>query len=340
VKLQDFPRYPFMFGPSPVHLLDRLTKHLGGATIWAKREDCNSGLAFGGNKLRKLEYLVPDALAQGADTLVSIGGVQSNHTRQVAAVAAKLGFKCRLVQEHWVDWDDPVYDRVGNILLSRIMGADVRLDPAGFDIGIRSSWEEALREVEEAGGTPYGIPAGASEHTLGGLGFANWAFEVAEQEQQLSVFFDTIIVCTVTGSTHAGMIAGFAALRESGDGRPRRVLGIDASATIEKTRDQVARIARSTAKLIELGRDLSDEEIILLEGWAGDFYGIPVESTMEAIRLSGSLEGMIIDPVYEGKSMAGLIDLVSSGEIPEDSTVLYAHLGGQPALNAYAGIFD
>ena len=197
-----------------------------------------------------------------------------------------------------------------------------------------------MREVEEAGGTPYGIPAGASEHPLGGLGFANWAFEVAEQEQQLGVFFDTIIVCTVTGSTHAGMIAGFAALPEGSQGRPRRVLGIDASATIEKTRDQVARIARNTAELIELGREVTDDEITLLEGWAGDLYGIPVDSTIEAIRLSGSLEGMIIDPVYEGKSMAGLIDLVTSREIPEDSTVLYAHLGGQPALNAYAGIFD
>jgi 1-aminocyclopropane-1-carboxylate deaminase len=166
------------------------------------------------------------------------------------------------------------------------------------------------------------------------------AFEVAEQERDLDVFFDTIIVCTVTGSTHAGMIAGFAALQERTQGHPRRVLGIDASATIEKTRDQVGRIARNTGKLIELERDLADGEIILMEGWSGDFYGTPVESTIEAIRLSASLEGMIIDPVYEGKSMAGLIDLVSSGEIPKESTVLYAHLGGQPALNAYAGIFD
>jgi 1-aminocyclopropane-1-carboxylate deaminase len=340
MSLDDFDRYPLLFGPSPVHRLDRLTAHLGGAQIWAKREDCNSGLAYGGNKTRKLEYIVPDVLASGADTLVSIGGYQSNHTRQVAAVAAKLGLKARLVQEKWVDWPDAVNDKVGNILLSRIMGADVRLDPAGFDIGIRNSWEDALREVEEAGGKPYGIPAGASEHPLGGLGFANWAFEVAEQEKQLGVFFDTIVVCTVTGSTHAGMIAGFAALQEVADDRPRRVLGIDASATLDKTRDQVARIARHTAELIELGRDLRDDEITVLEGWAGDYYGIPVKSTVEAIRLCGSLEGMIIDPVYEGKSMAGLIDLVSSGEIPNDSTVLYAHLGGQPALNAYSSVFD
>ena len=154
MSLADFPRYPVTFGPSPTHPLERLSRHLGGAQIWAKREDCNSGLAFGGNKTRKLEYIVPDALAQGADTLVSIGGVQSNHTRQVAAVAAKLGLKCRLIQERWVDWDDPVNDKVGNILLSRIMGADVRLDPSGFDIGIRTSWEQALHEVEEAGGRP------------------------------------------------------------------------------------------------------------------------------------------------------------------------------------------
>src|SRR6478672_2761919 len=339
MRLHEFPRHPLTFGPSPVHRLDRLTAHLGGAAVWAKREDVSSGLAYGGNKTRKLEYIVPDVIASGADTLVSIGGYQSNHTRQVAAVAAKLGLGCRLVQERWVDWDDPVNDKVGNILLSRIMGADVRLDDSGFDIGIRASWEDALREVEEAGGKPYGIPAGASEHPLGGLGFANWAHEVAEQERELGVFFDTIVVCTVTGSTHAGMIAGFAALEDAG-GRPRRVLGIDASATIDKTRDQVRRIAQHTADLIGVDRSLRDDEVTVLEGWAGDLYGIPVESTVEAIRLSGRLEGMIIDPVYEGKSMAGLVDLVTSREIPADSTVLYAHLGGQPALNAYSGIFD
>ncbi|MBK7612046.1 MAG: 1-aminocyclopropane-1-carboxylate deaminase [Actinomycetales bacterium] len=334
MKLHEFPRHPLTFGPSPVHPLNRLSDHLGGARIWAKREDVSSGLAYGGNKVRKLEYIVPDVLASGADTLVSIGGYQSNHTRQVAAVAAYLGLKCRLVQEKWVPWEDPVNDKVGNILLSRMMGADSRLDPHGFDIGIRDSWKEALAEVEAGGGTPYPIPAGASEHPLGGLGFANWAFEVAEQEKTLGVFFDTIVVCTVTGSTHAGMIAGFAALEDL-TGVRRRVIGIDASATIDKTRDQVARIARHTAELIELGRDLRDDEITVLEGWAGDLYGIPVDSTMEAIRLGAQFEAMITDPVYEGKSLAGLVDLVRSGDIPASSTVLYAHLGGQQAINAY-----
>ncbi len=334
MPLADFPRYPLLFGPSPVHPLERLTEHLGGARIWAKREDCNSGLAYGGNKTRKLEYIAPDVIAQGADTLVSIGGYQSNHTRQVAALAARMGLQAVLVQERWVDWPDCVNDRVGNIMLSRIMGAEVRLDPAGFGIGFKDSWNAALDDVRRRGGTPYGIPAGASDHRLGGLGFVGWADEVARQEDELGVFFDTIVVCSVTGSTHAGMVAGFA-----GQDRPRRVIGIDASAKIAETRAQVERIARSTADLIGLGRELRDEEITVLEGWAGDLYGVPVQSTLDAIRLTGRLEGMIIDPVYEGKSMAGLIDLVRDGDIAKDSTVLYAHLGGQPALNAYSALF-
>jgi 1-aminocyclopropane-1-carboxylate deaminase len=334
VALSEFPRYPLLFGPSPVHPMERLSEHLGGARIWAKREDCNSGLAFGGNKTRKLEYLVPDALAQGATHLVSIGGVQSNHTRQVAAVAAKVGLRARLVQESWVEWPDCVYDRVGNILLSRIMGAEVELVEAGFGIGFKQSWENALEQIHAEGGVPYAIPAGASDHRLGGLGFANWASEVERQEQQLGVFFDTIVVCTVTGSTHAGMIAGFA-----GHDRPRRVLGVDASAKIDETRTQVEKIARNTADLIGLGRDLREEEITVLEGWAGDHYGVPVASTLDAIRLTGSFEGVILDPVYEGKSMAALIDLVRGGGIAPDSNVLYAHLGGQPALNAYSAAF-
>jgi 1-aminocyclopropane-1-carboxylate deaminase len=336
--LADYPRSNLRFGPSPIQRLDRLTAHLGGATLWAKREDVNSGLAFGGNKVRKLEYLLADALAQGCDTLVSIGGVQSNHTRQVAAVAAHAGLGCVLVQEHWVDWPDVTYDRVGNILMSRLMGAEVRLHPAGFGIGFKESWEQALADVEARGGKPYAIPAGASDHPLGGHGFAGWAFEVAEQERELGVFFDTIIVCSVTGSTQAGMIAGFAVLEDAG-GRPRRVVGIDGSATVPETRAQVARIARRTAAAIGLERDLRDDEIILDDRYHAGTYGIPDATTLDAMRLAARLEGMITDPVYEGKSMAGLIDLVSRGEIEHSSNVLYAHLGGQPAINAYASLF-
>jgi 1-aminocyclopropane-1-carboxylate deaminase len=339
MSIESFARQPLLFGPSPVHRLERLTGHLGGAQIWAKREDCNSGIAFGGNKTRKLEYLVADALAKGCDTVVSIGGVQSNHTRQVAAVAASVGLQCVLVQESWVDWPDAVYDKVGNILLSRLAGADVRLVRAGFGIGFKESWEQALREVEERGGKPYAIPAGASDHELGGLGFARWAYEVVEQERELGAYFDTIVVCSVTGSTQAGMVAGFAALEQAG-ARPRRVLGVDASAKPEQTREQIDRIARRTARLIGVEDELGEDAVELDARYHAGVYGIPDEQTLDAMRLAARTEGMITDPVYEGKSMAALVDLVTRGEIAPDATVLYAHLGGQPALNGYSALFS
>ena len=333
--LEKFPRYPLTFGPTPIEKLERLSKHLGGAVeIFAKRDDCNSGLAFGGNKLRKLEYIVPDAIASGADTLVTIGGVQSNHTRQVAATAAKIGMKCRLVQESWVPFEDAVYDRVGNIMMSRVMGAEIELVNEGFDIGIRESWERALKDVEAKGGKPYAIPAGASVHRLGGLGYVGFAEEVRAQEKELGFSFDYIVVCTVTGSTHAGMLVGFAE-----DGRQQHVIGIDASCTPHKTRAQVLDIARNTAGLIGLGRDIAADDVVLKEDYAYPVYGVPSAETNEAIRLAARLEGMMTDPVYEGKSMQGLIDLVRKGFFPVGSKVLYAHLGGVPAINAYSYIY-
>ena len=334
-QLASFPRIPLLYGPSPLERWDRLTKDLGGKVeIWAKREDLNSGIAYGGNKTRKLEYLVADALEQGCDTLVSIGGVQSNHTRQVAAVAAKLGLKAVLVQEHWVDWDEVNYEKTGNILLSRILGADVRLDDAGFDIGFRESWQQAIDDVVASGGRPYPIPAGASDHPLGGHGFAGWAFEVEDQEKDLGITFDATIVCSVTGSTQGGMIAGFAH-----SDRASSVIGIDASATVEKTRDQITRIASRTADAIGLGRELRDDEVVLLDRWHDGIYGVAGPRTIEAIKHLARTEGVISDPVYEGKSIAALIDLVREGYFPEGSRILYAHLGGQPAVNAYTTAF-
>ena len=333
--LERFERYPLTFGPTPIEKLGRLSEHLGGRVeIYAKREDCNSGLAFGGNKIRKLEYIVPDAIASNADTLVTIGGVQSNHTRQVAAVAAKLGMKCRLVQESWVPFPDAVYDRVGNILMSRVMGAEIELVDEGFDIGIRESWERALEDVKAKGGKPYAIPAGASVHKYGSLGYVGFAEEVRAQEAALGFAFDYIVVCTVTGSTHAGMLVGFAR-----DGRADTVIGIDASGTVERTRAQVLDIARKTADLVALGRDIADDELVLLTDYAYPAYGVPSAETNEAIRLAARLEGMMTDPVYEGKSMQGLIDLVRKGFFPEGAKVLYAHLGGVPAINGYSYVY-
>ncbi len=333
--LDDFERYPLTFGPTPIEKLARLSAHLGGnIELYAKREDCNSGLAFGGNKVRKLEYIVPDAIASGADTLVTIGGVQSNHTRQVAAVAAKIGMKCRLVQESWVPFQDAVYDRVGNILLSRVLGAEIELIDEGFDIGIRESWEAALEDVKDKGGTPYAIPAGASVHKFGGLGYVGFAEEVRAQETELGFSFDYIVVCTVTGSTHAGMVVGFAK-----DGRTQNVIGIDASGTPEQTHAQVLEIAQKTAALIKLGQDITADDVVLKTEYAYPAYGVPSDETNDAIRLCARMEGMMTDPVYEGKSMQGMIDLVKKGFFPAGSKVLYAHLGGVPAINGYSYIY-
>lgn len=282
-------------------------------------------------------YLASEALAQGCDTLVSIGGVQSNHTRQVTAVAAKLGLKAATLQEHWVDWEDPAYETVGNIQLSRLMGGDVRLNAEAFGIEHKAALASLKAEIEGGGGKPYYIPAGASDHPLGGLGFARWAFEVEEQEKQLGIFFDTVIVCAVTGSTMAGMVAGFKLAQKLGSPK-RKVIGIDASGTakVKETFDQVLRIAKFTGEKIGLSADdITAEDIILDDRYNAKIYGIPDETTIEAMKFGAQTEGFITDPVYEGKSLAGMIDLIRRGEIASGN-VLYAHLGGQLALNAYS----
>jgi len=211
------------------------------------------------------------------------------------------------------------------------MGADSRLVDEGFDIGIRRSWEDAMQSVRDAGGVPYAIPAGASVHKYGGLGYVGFADEVRAQEAEMGIKFDYIVVCVVTGSTQGGMIVGFAV-----DDRADRVIGIDGSGTIDPLRKQIRVIVDKTAKLVELGRSIRDDEIVINPDYAYPAYGIPSRETNEAIRLAARTEAMITDPVYEGKSMQGMIDLVKKGFFPEGSKVLYAHLGGAPALNGYS----
>ena len=249
----------------------------------------------------------------------------------VAATAAKIGMKCVVVQESWVPHEDAVYDRVGNILMTRLMGADSRLVPDGFDIGIRKSWEDAIQSVKDSGGKPYAIPAGASVHKYGGLGYVGFAEEVRMQEKEMSLKFDYIIVCVVTGSTQAGMIVGFAE-----DDRAHRVIGIDGSGTPDKLAKQVREIVDNTADLVELGRTIRDDEIIIIPDYAYPAYGVPSEETNEAIRMAAKTEAMITDPVYEGKSMQGMIDLARKGYFKKGSKILYAHLGGVPAINGYS----
>lgn len=255
----------------------------------------------------------------------------------MTAVATKLGLKAATVQEHWVEWEDPGYEKVGNIQLSRLMGGDVRLDPSTFGIEHKTTLAKLTDELKSAGRKPYYIPAGASDHPLGGLGFARWAFEVEAQEKELGVFFDTIIVCAVTGSTFAGMIAGFKLAEKNGSPK-RKIIGIDASGKVQQTFDQVLRIAKSTASKIGLSEDdITADDVILDPNYNAKIYGIPDETTIAAMKFGAQTEAFITDPVYEGKSLAGMIDLIKTGKIASGN-VLYAHLGGQLALNAYSSL--
>ncbi|OAR01323.1 hypothetical protein LLEC1_05284 [Akanthomyces lecanii] len=280
-------------------------------------------------------YLASEALAQGCDTLVSIGGIHSNHTRQVFAVAAHLELKAATVQEHWVDWQDQGYEKVGNIQLSRFMAADVRLDASAFGIEHKTTLADLKAGIEAAGGKPYYIPAGVSDHPLGGLGFARWAFEVEAQEKAMGVFFDSIIDCAVTGSTMAGMVAGFKLCQLKCGSRARRILGIDASGEPRQTFDQVLRIAKFTAAKIGLSKDnITAADVVLDERYHAGIDGIPDEPTIAATKFGAQTEAFLTDPVYEGKSLAGMMDMIRKGGI-SGGNVLCADLGGQLALNAY-----
>ncbi|MGH7056381.1 MAG: 1-aminocyclopropane-1-carboxylate deaminase [Acetobacteraceae bacterium] len=331
--LARFPRTKLGFFPSPLHRLPRLSKQLG-VEVWAKRDDVASGLAFGGNKIRKLEFLAADALRDGCDTLVSIGNIQSNHTRQVAAVAAALGMRAVLVQETWTEWPDAAYAETGNILLSRILGAEIIVEGKGYSTATKETWERALEKVRSDGGKPYAIPAGASDHPLGGLGYVAFVEEFERQESNAGLYFDTIITASCTGSTQAGMITGFRASRHE-----RHVIGIDTAANAAMTRAAVAKIARATAELLGVNSDIPDSEIVVDPRFAGPGYGLPAPETIAAIRTAARLEGMLTDPVYEGKSMAGLIAMAEAGELSAARNVLYVHLGGAPVLPAYASAF-
>ena len=333
-----FPRTSLGFFPSPLHKLSRLSQALG-TEIWAKRDDVSSGLAFGGNKMRKLEWLVADALANSCDTLVSIGGVQSNHTRQVTAAAAAVGLKCYTVQETWAEWEDPIYDKIGNILLTRLMGGHPILEGYGFSTSTKSTWENVIEQVRQQGGKPYPIPAGASDHPLGGLGYANFADEIYQQEKQLGIFFDTLIVASATGSTQGGMIAGFSA-----QDKKRRIIGIDIADDAEMTRTAVIRSVATTVETIAAkgGKRVNwtEKDIEINGDYSGPAYGLPSQQTIDAIRMAAEYEAMMTDPVYEGKSIAGLIDLCRKKEFSPGARVLYVHLGGTPAIDAYYKAFD
>ncbi|KAH7313585.1 1-aminocyclopropane-1-carboxylate deaminase [Stachybotrys elegans] len=336
---RDIPRTQLLF-PHPSHIerLDRLAAVLPSpASVWIKRDDCNSGLAFGGNKVRKLEYVLADALAQGADTLLTTGGVQSNHMRQTAAAAARLGLKTALCPRDAFPVEDKEYAYAGNVQLNSILGAETF--PAGVSL------DTAAEELKKRGRKPYLIPSGASTHPFGGLGYARWAFELLEQESALGVTFDVVVTTVGSGSTLGGMVAGFKLAEKTGLlPAKKRLLGfsvINPSHSPDgesKQVELVLGIARATAAKIGLREeDITQDDFEINSRFAGPAYGVLDDQTVEGVKELARTEGILLDPVYTGKTFTGLLHVAREGGFA-GANVLFCHTGGQVALSAYPGL--
>ena len=330
MHLSDFPRFPLVHATTPLEPLERLRRHLGGPRLYIKRDDC-TGLALGGNKTRKLEFLIGEALKTGATAVVSEGGLQSNHVRQTAAAAAKAGLKCHLALNRNVPIDTPIYRSSGNLLLDRLLGAEVHFCAEGETRAARS--ETLLAALRSRGEVPYYIPTGGSTGT-GALGYAALRLELLQQARDLGITIDRIVVASSSGGTQAGLVVG-RALAEA----EVPILGVDVDGEPEELLAMVQSVARDCAEKVGLRRDLPDSAFELVRGFAAPGYGLPNAGMIEAVTLMARLEGILLDPVYSGKAMAGLLGLIRHGRFGKDETVVFIHTGGVPALFAYADLF-
>jgi L-cysteate sulfo-lyase len=313
-----------------LEFLPRLSDYLGGPRILVKRDD-QTGLALGGNKARKLEFLVAEALAQGCDTLVTTGGPQSNHARQTAAAAAKVGLRCELVLPRIVPWSTPEYERSGNVLLDRLLGAGLHCPPA--EEFSSHSIDEVLAALVAQGRRPYFIPTGGSS-PLGALGYVHAVDELLDQAQHQQITIHTIVVPTGSAGTHAGILAGLIHAEH-----PANVQGFAVSATAREKEPLVATLTQQVLELVGRARQAVGERVHVDDRFVGPGYGLPFDAMIEAVRLVARLEGLLLDPVYTGKAMAGLIDLVRQGCFASTDHVIFWHTGGTPALFAYERIF-
>jgi len=328
--LGRFPRVRLGHLPTPLEPMARLSARLGGPSLWIKRDDC-TGLATGGNKTRKLEYLVADALAQGADTLITLGALQSNHARQTAAAAAKLGLKCVLVLEERVSQPTDAYRHNGNILLDRLLGASLKVVPR--DSSMTAAAERVADDVRRAGGKPYVIPGGGS-NAVGALGYVGCALEILQQAAGLGVRVDRVVHATGSSGTQAGLIAGFDGMQSG-----VRVLGITVGRLRDNQERNVARLLDETWAHLGLKGAASHDNIEANDSYFGEAYGIPTPAVKEAVGLVAENEGVLLDPVYSGKAMSGLIDLLRKDTFSKDENIVFVHTGGQAGLFAYEPVF-
>jgi L-cysteate sulfo-lyase len=330
MNLARFPRIRLGHLPTPLEPLDNLSRHLGGPRIWLKRDDC-TGLSTGGNKTRKLEYLMADALAQQADTVITQGATQSNHARQTAAAAAKLGLACHILLEDRTGYTDPAYAQSGNVLLDKLHGAQVSRRPGGADM--QAEMEALAAELRADGRKPYVIPGGGS-NPVGALGYVNCALELVNQAAELGLRIDHVVHATGSAGTQAGLVTGLVALNA---GIP--VLGIGVRAPKAKQEANVLALCERTADHLGLADLVRPEHVVANCDYVGQGYGIPTQGMVEAVRLLAEKEGVLLDPVYSGKGMAGLIDLIGQGRFGQDENIVFIHTGGAVGLFGYPEAF-
>jgi L-cysteate sulfo-lyase len=326
VLLSRFPRVSLAHLPTPLEPLPRLSKHLGGANIFVKRDDC-TGLGTGGNKTRKLEFLMADALQQNSTVVITQGAVQSNHARQTAAAACKLGLKCELIFEKRVDRPSEPYLQSGNVFLDRLYGANIREVEKGSDMS--AALESVATELRKVGETPYVIPGGGSNR-IGALGYVDCAHEFMAQANRMQLVIDHVIHATGSAGTQAGLVVG---LKATHSGIPLLGIGVNAPQDIQEER--VFRLAVETAEYIGAPGTVRREDVIANCDYIGEGYGIPTEAMNDAVLLLARLEGLLFDPVYSGKALAGMIDLIGKGEFGRNENLLFIHTGGTAGLFGY-----
>lgn len=331
MKLARFPRIRITHAPTPLEPLQRLSARLGGPNLWIKRDDC-TGLATGGNKTRKLEYLMADALARNADVVVTHGATQSNHVRQTAAIAAKLGLACEVVLEDRTGIATGEYRRSGNVLLDVLFGARLRHVPGGTDMD--AALAQVAAELRAAGRRPYVIPGGGS-NPIGALGYVTCALELAQQANDAGLVVDCVVHATGSAGTQAGLVAGFEGAR---CGIP--VLGIGVRAPRAAQEEKVFALASATAELLGVRGAIARERVVANCDYVGPGYGLPTDGMREAVTLMAQTEGILLDPVYSGKGFAGLVDLVRKGEFRRGQNVVFVHTGGTVGLFGYRDVFD
>ena len=329
--LSRFPRVRLAHLPTPLEFLPRLTQHLGGPRIFVKRDDC-TGLGTGGNKTRKLEFLMADAQQQGATTVITQGAVQSNHARQTAAAACRLGMKCELVFEKRVTDPTEPYKESGNVFLDHMFGAPIREVEKGSDMN--AAMEDVADELREQGETPYIIPGGGS-NPIGALGYVGCALEIIEQCSERDIVPDRIVHATGSAGTQAGLLVG---VKASNSGIPIHGIGVNAPRDIQE--QKVFALSEETADFVGAPGVVARDDVVANCDYVGDGYGVPTQAMNDAVILLARLEGLLFDPVYSGKGLAGMLDLIAKGEIGRDETVIFVHTGGAAALFAYRDRLD